>query len=375
MKWFPRYKTFPFDFEINVSTIRQYSDQVLPTSLEPGMQPPNTPLGRRNLREELERVRLDKFVQNPLCFDEAFEFVESDEGHRFLREAILPGVRERFFTNGLDFNMLELYFGFEAAFPAYVQGGNLRLIERLLRQPGASIRVNTEVQKVEEVDVFGGRSSLLTSVPTSGGSPTIEQFDTVIVATSLERGNITFEPALPDLPGLEQDYTDSVVCHFTTSGRLNPCFFNWTETMPQTILTTENCNDDSCDQPPFFSLTFLREVLAPGDDFDAPVEHLYKLVSREAIPDSTIEQYLLPPENDPFTRLISWIHREVLPKSVPIVKADREKPCRTLLEDFEIAPRVYYAGGGEQVVAFAEFACRFGENVANLILNGSEECH
>lgn len=37
------------------------------------------------------------------------------------------------------------------------------------------------------------------------------------------------------------------------------------------------------------------------------------------------------------------------------------------MENFEIAPNIFYAGGGEQVNTSAEFGCRMKRNAAVLI--------
>lgn len=382
LKWDTRYKDLPLRFDENVTTKRLDFTQLLPVPLVVGEPidgtpgtPPTPTFGRRNLTQELERARLLDDVQSVICDpQERLADFDSDEGQLFFDEALRPGVRERFFTNEDGFNWLELYLGYEDELPTFVEGGNLRIIGRLLKLSGASISVNAEVKKISQVDpvTFPPKYELtIKSVPT--GKTSIEEFDSVVIATSLDRGNITFEPAIRDLPGLEQSYKDSVVTLFTTASRLNPEFFNWTGSMPQNILTTRPEDDDD-QRPSFFSLTFLREVLSPGNDVQEPkIEHLYKLVSREEIPDTTIEQYLIEREDETYTPPISWIYREVLPKSVPVVIPESGEWCRTVLEDFEVMPNIFYAGGGEQVIASAEFGCRMGENAANSILYGYAE--
>ena len=228
MKWFPRYKAFPFVFDVNVSDVRLAFDQVLPTILT---DPSTIPQGRRNLSDEVSLAGLENLVQSPLCFNDSLEFMKLEEGTKFFYEALLAGVRERFFTNELDFNMLELHLGYEDEIPVRLEDGNLRLVERLLKLSGADVRLNTIVQKIEDASSFGYEGSLITSFSTTGSSPIVERFDNVVLATSLSRGNITFEPTLQDLPGLVQEYRDSVVTHFTTSSELDPLSFNYTDTM------------------------------------------------------------------------------------------------------------------------------------------------
>jgi hypothetical protein len=127
--------------------------------------------------------------------------------------------------------------------------------------------------------------------------------------------------------------------------------------MPQDILT----NIASDHPPSFFSLKLLKELANP--DNPGQLENLYKLVTREEVPLADIEQYLEHPE-------ITWIDRQPLPQSVPVLKDDGDK-CRSFLEKIEILPGLYYAGGGEQVVASAEFGCRMGANAADLVLDAA----
>ena len=364
-KWYERYSSTPWDFAQNVTDIRLKFDMLLPvTAGAPGDQPVDP--GRTNLSKELEMTGLQDYDQNLFCFDRHLDYPDEEKAGKFANEVIYSGLRERFFDDVFGFNALSFYLGFESESPSSVRGGNLQLIERLLKLSTLDVRTATEVQKIERQ---GGNNIQITAVPVSGGEPSVEQFDRLIIASSLELGNLTFEPPLEDLPGLEQDYSDSFIIHFTTASKLNATYFNQTGTMPQNLLTTYYAEEDKDIRPSFFSLTLIGQVTNP--DEPSRVENLYKLVSREEIPYNEIEKYLTEPE-ECCRPVISWIDTEAQPKSVPIAAGGLDGGCRTTLEKFEIAPGIYYAGGGEQVIASAEMGCRFGANSANLVLNGGD---
>ncbi|KAK3696519.1 hypothetical protein LTR37_017937 [Vermiconidia calcicola] len=355
-KWFQRYGNAPWNLSEAVSTVRLSFDILLDARL------PSTG-GESNLTAAIEAADLNGYVQDFFCSGDDRTFPDGSKGSLFVEEVAYAAERERFFASVLELNVLEYVLSYETARPVSVQGGNLRLIDRLLRLSTDDIRINTDVLKLERLN---DNKTGLTSLSSRGGLPIVETFDTVIVATSLELANITFEPLLPNVPGLKQEYKNSFVTHFTTPGGLNASYFNMNETMPQNILTTVSIDDvfDGIDLP-FFSLTLLREITPPGAT--RATESLFKLVSREEIPDADIERFLALPADSNQT-LITWIDRQPLPRSVPVYEV-KEDTCIEILEEIEIAPSVYYAGGGEQVVASAEFGCRMGQNSANLILD------
>lgn len=352
-KWSKRYGRSPSAFAPEVAQIRASLSLVLSRAT------PSLPFvllpGNQNVSDEVETGGLTGYVRT-FARKALPELFDNVEGQRFGDEIVNAGARERYFANGDELNVLEFILGFEDQRPSFVGEGNLRLVERLLKLATADVRLGTEVQKIETVDENDIR---LTLVPTDGGVPTTEQFDTVILASSYSLSNITFEPPIQNSTDLEQNYLDSFVIHFTSTSRLNQTFFKRTETMPQNVFTTVGSNDTS--SPPFLSLTLLRRQ-TPPDDLSRPVENLYKLVSREDVAFTDIEQYLEAPAN------ITWINVQPLPRSVPVQVGKNGQGCKPVLEHVEIAPGLFYAGAGEQVIASADFGCRSGVNAADLVL-------
>ena len=361
MRWYNRYGNTPWEFQNEVLRVRLEFDQLLPPSVIGNGQ---VPVVQTNLSQVLINAGLKGYEQDSLCA--ANEGVElkippGKKANRFYQEVAIAGEIERFFDDVTVLNVLELYLGFEEANLISIEGGNLRLIERLLKLSSLDVRVESEVQKIERV----GTGLEVTVVPSNDVPPYIENFDAVVLTTSLELANLTIEPPLGDIPGLKQKYENSFITHFTTGSLLNASYFNLTRLEPQNILTTANDGDAGI-VPAFYSLTLLRQIVHPEDP--TKVENLYKLVSRDEVLFEEIVKYL---KADSKEQPISWIDRQPLPRSVPVLDPS-EGSCRSVLEQIEIAPGLYYAGGGEQVIASAEFGCRMGLNAANLVLAGGQ---
>ena len=322
--------------------------------------------GKANLRTEVKRSGLKGYIQSTVCSEVDFTSLQSKKGAKFTEEVLTAGARERFFENYRELSVLELFLGYEDARESFIAGGNRQLIDRLLRLSTAKIRAATAVTNITRVS-----SDLLevTSEPIGSGQPATEVFDKVIVATSLELGNLSFDPPLPDLPGLKQKYKDSFVTHFTTEGKINGSCFFLDGAMPQNVFTTVPHPDQGDDEsePAFFSLVQLRSLINPKTSL---VENLYRIISRKEIPFPNIE-HCLETDQTSDRPIISWIDRAPFPRTVPVV--DLHDDCFNILEQIEIAPGIYYAGGGEQIVASAEFGCRMGQNVANLIIDGASK--
>lgn len=366
LKWFERYGQAPQRSSTSAQQARLGFSQIL----SPGVAG-RAMAGQRNLSQQVEASALIDVVKNDLCTAgqgsdnrvslDCFE----EKDNLFLTEVWNAGVRERYFEDVGELPALDALFAYEAEMPITVQGGNLRLIERLLLLSRAEVLLGTEVLDLTQAKK-GGWDIAYTNAPAPANAGwTEEHFDTVILASSLDLANVTISPPLTAQPGLTQKYDNSFVTHFTTSSLLNSSFFGCESNIrPQNILTSPTRTDT---KPPFFSLTFLQALAqTPGSPNQpgqpAEIVRLYKLASRQLISDEEIGRYLENVSDDPTKPVVTWIDRQPLPKSVP--KADFK---RGLVENLEIAPGLWYAGGGEQVAATAEFGCRMGRNAANLV--------
>lgn len=360
MKYFERYGLVPWVSSQEATRQRLAFSQLLNSPFNSNLQV----AGQANLSKSVENLKLQDYVQNFLCAGAVF-FPSGRKGGLFLDEVLTAAQRERYFGSVFDLNVLEFLFGFEERQERSIRGGNLKLIDRLLRLATNEVRLGTEVRKLER-QLTGDVK--LTYESNTDEATVEETFDAVIIATSLDRSNLGFNPPLEDVLGLRQKYKDSFVTHFTTSALLNGSYFNWEDTMPQTVYTTISIEDffDGKEEPLFFSLQLLKQLRNPRDG--NPQDYLFKLVSRKEVSDSEIEKMLREP-NRAGDKKINWIDRRPLPQSIPVTAAAADE-CKVLLERIEIAPNVYYAGAGEQVIGGAEFGCRMGVNVANLILDG-----
>lgn len=363
LKWYKRYGNNPWASSGDAAQARTAFSVLLPQLVRPSDSQP----GKPNLTQDIIDAGLQYYVQNFACAQDAPEirFPAGKKGFRFVNEVLTAAQRERFLGSYMDLNVLEFLLGYEGQQESAIQGGNLQLIERQLRIATTDLRLAREVKKIER-QLTGDVK--LTSVSTIDGATSEDTFDAVVIATSLDRGNLTFEPPLKGVNGLTQNYIDSFVTHFTTPSLLNGSYFNRTGTMPQNVYTTYSAEDalDGKKEPPFFSLILLMRL--PSPDSGPQQDYLFKLTSRSEIAETEIEKMLLTPvvPTDPKIR---WIDKRPFPQSISTTEGSGGR-CKVLLENIEIAPNVFYAGGGEQVIGSAEFACRMGNNAASLILDG-----
>jgi len=197
-----------------------------------------------------------------------------------------------------------------------------------------------------------------------GNDRSTEAFDKVIVAASLSLANLALPGSVnASIPLV--DYADTVVTHFTTRSFLSASYFG-TYPAPQTILTsataTKAGNKVSL---PFFSLRLLdNSISESGATAPNNGQNLFKVVSSLPLSNETIASFLEHDvESSSDEPVITWIHREDLPRSVP--RLDRTLKIQG---EIEIAPGLFYAGNGAQVTDTIEFACRMGRNVGRLII-------
>lgn len=312
-------------------------------------------VGRSGLNRSLIRGACEG--GNVLCSDDPLSQV-------YLREVIEAGVRDRFFGDYDELNELNSIMGLSDQFNLQsIGGGNLRLIDRLIKISNAKLLLNTKVVRLEAASK--GKWKLF-SAPSSGQKDNTYLFDKVIIATPLSLTDLKIAPNAPAVPLLQ--FADTVVTHFTTRYTLNASYFGTGLPVPQNILTSATATKTGNKaNVPFFSLRLLDNEIQPVNSTSPPdpVQKLYKIISSKNISDAEITQYLAPesPE-DAHLPAITWINREYLPNSVP--RLDRTVKIQ---DKIEIQPGLFYAGGGAQVVDTIDFGCRMGRNAARLIVD------
>lgn len=283
----------------------------------------------------------------------------------YLREIIEAGVRDRFFGDYDQLNELNSVLGLsDQQYLLSIDGGNLRLIERLIRLSSARLLLSTQIRSV--LPAADGRWNLAAYM-TGNRRMYFETFDKVIIAAPLSLSDIQIPKGDIAVPQLQ--FVDTVVTHFTTKWNLKATYFGTGLPVPQNILTSATATDDgNRAEPPFFSLRLLDNFIRPvgsNIDDDESVQKLYKIVSHRNISLTEILEYLEPRDSkDAHQPPITWMNREYLPRSVP--RLDRTLKIQG---EIEIQPGLFYAGGGAQVTDTIEFGCRMGRNAARLIID------
>lgn len=348
LRYYRRYGDAPWRLNAAVSDARLRFTQLLNVAVAQ----PNQVQPVRNLARTVKKMGLDEVVTQDVCSSGRLNCANSSDA-KFLSEVVEAGARERFFQDYGQVNTLDTLFGYETQMPISIQGGNIRLLDRLIKLSGANLRLGATVTQVLEEPGAGWQIYYTEDGPKGPVKDTL-LFDRVIIAAPFGTTDLKIDSAITDKPGLDLKYKDSFVTHFTTPKSLNGSFFG-KDAMPQNVLTTAI---NATSPPPFFSLTLVGRL---QNMKEKRMEALYKIVSERMITDEELGMYVEQDVSDPTTPVITWIDRQPLPLSVPFAE-----PNQTLLQDFEIAPGLIYAGGGEQIAATAEFGCRLGTNAARL---------
>ena len=335
LRWYRRYGDAPWQFDRTVTSVRTKFRALGQTSFA-------------SLKDEVVKMGLEGIVRESVCENQLLNCTD-DKSRSFAREVVEAGIRERFFGDYDQLNGLDAVLALGTENVVSVSGGNLRLVDRLIKLSGSTLQLGTNVTRISLLPKGGWAVNFA-----QGGTNGRATFDAVIIAAPLELSNITFEPPLALRTGTNLTYMDTVVTHFTTPNRLNASFFNISDPAPQNILTTGVIGKTD---PPFFSLTLIGPVTRPET---AEIENLYKLVSEGVISDSELGEYV-EQNQSPTEPALTWIDRQLLPQSVPILAGNQ-----TIQDRIEIAPGLFYAGGGEQITATVEFGCRMGSNAARL---------
>ena len=244
-----------------------------------------------------------------------------------------------------------------------INGGNHKLIERLIKLSDVDLQLNSTVTKIQTSPVRKYRLTVKTpSHHQDQPSSSTEEadYDAVIIATPLQTSNIEFDIDIKIATSSPRPYASRYVTHLTSPNPLSPAYFNLTigASMPSKIYTTSSTN---VTPPPFFSIE--HSLASFGlDGCIARSENLYKIVTASPLLDSTILSLL---GQDPDRALedagVRWVHREEWKH------AFLEFYGRAMLDDIEIADGIFYTGVGEEVVSSLEMSCRTGRRAADLL--------
>ena len=208
-----------------------------------------------------------------------------------------------------------------------VGGGNDQLAKRILAKGDVSVRLNTEVVRIDVVGISAENNTY--TVTDADGNQS--GFDIVIIACPLDLTNL-------QIPyDIKRDRAYQELHATFVAGHVNAAYFGL-RTAPNSIYTTESGNS------PFLSLS--RVSWSP--EWKLPI---YKLFSRKPIPDWRLADLFT--EIGGTTRQ-SW---RAYTKLAPMA----EWP------PFEIAPNLYYPSAMESSFSSIEGQAVAARNVANLI--------
>ncbi|KAI7354182.1 hypothetical protein KC354_g11246 [Hortaea werneckii] len=307
----------------------------------------------------------------PLISRNARDCLDSVNISRELQEEIVrPCVRAKLGRDLEDVHGLPALIAAGSSTTTMVDGCNSRLIERLIKLSGAHLSLSSEVIAICRGEE---RRYRLTIKHGSEDSQEIEyvEYDSVVLAGPLRLLNI-------DLSGLglnlnatstANNLIEAHITHFTSPFQLvtNPS---------DSSINISVTNDDiltSASPPGDMNILKVqgRDVCyfygcPPDTGCDLfQLEYLYRIHSERALEDAELVSMLGTEENDepPSLTEVSWVRRDVWPKAfLPYRKG------HDFVGKFELAPRLYYTGGGEEVMSSMEMSCKMGERVASRLV-------
>ena len=366
-----------------------------------------------NLQENLSEILGFDIIQPmPQCV-----FQRRGVSAEFINEVIRAESRYRHARDLDEVNVLSALLALRSDSNVAVYGGNQRLPHRMLKIAEADVRLNTRVTQITNGKQRRWKlSAESTDDPAESRPLSFEsEFDIIILTAPFASSCISIDPTISTsaLTTQIRPYVERHVTLFSTLRTLAFEYFNQSEnnTIPQTILTAparpvlEDGND-------IFSITVADQV-PPDDAGDCidELEFVYKIVSSKPVHDRTIAALLgnrvddsledtleddfplekvvddmwsresegfpesssettweddaeKEPESNPDDYSlkdlgITWIHRQAWPHAYP--QFDPQKP---LLENFQIAPDLFYTAAGQEALSTMEMSCRMGNNVA-----------
>ncbi|KAI7237468.1 hypothetical protein KC330_g3097 [Hortaea werneckii] len=292
----------------------------------------------------------------------------------FQEEIVRPCIRARLGKDLEEVHGLSALIAAGSSSTATVVGGNSRLIERLIKLSGARLSLSSEVIAIGRGEE---RRYKLTIRHGLKGSEEIEyvEFDSVVLAAPLQLLDIDLSGLGLDLntASTANDFIEAHITHITSP-------FQLITNSSYPSINISMTNDDvltSASPPGDMNLLKVQctDVCyfpgcppATGCDM-CELEYLYRVHSQRALEDAELVDMLEIEYNDdvPLTE-ISWVRQDVWPRAFLPYRGRQDFSGK-----FELAPRLYYTGGGEEVMNSMEMSCKMGEQVAaKLVSNGSE---
>lgn len=316
-----------------------------------------------SIRQEMANIGLDDRI-----LESAKTFLHDQNiSSRYQSDLVQPCSRAHFLRN---LNEVGGLASLKATGPTdliSIEGGNTQLIKGMILLANADVHLESQIVKVSRGLNRRYRLSIASTRSAKHSVRVTEaEYDSVILASPLHTGS---ELDLSDLnlgssAPTRIPYVATHVTHFQTSRNLAPEYFNLPADtiVPYDILTAKTSNHD----PNILSITHTpvegNRDCVPGNCDQQEDEYIYRITSRHPIKDRELVK-MTGGKYKQGTSLvhygISWVNHQAWPHAFPQTRGSNQANDKV-----EIAPGLFYLGGGEQVISSLEMSCRMGRNAA-----------
>ena len=347
---------YAWRYGLSVENVRKWLSRKLPLF--------ENSLGRY---EHTDRNILNDIEYNDLTTElntVAWSFLENLTSTEFLRDVEQAITRAWF---GHDLSKMRSIAAFAALNPSttssLLNGGNRKLIERLIKLSDVNLLLNHTVTKIERSPNRKYRL-IIEKKDHSHSQHTSKSeeidYDAVIIAAPLEMAKIEFDIGVHVTTSNSRPFVTRHVTHFTSPDSLSPLYFNLAADfhIPSKIYTTNNSPNIT---PTFFSIEYFSAFLG-REGCVLQSENMYRIVTATTLDDRVILELL---GHDPKRPLqdaeVHWVHRQNWEH------AFLEYNGAAMQDDIEIAESIFYTGASEELVSSLEMSCRMGRRAALLL--------
>jgi hypothetical protein len=250
-----------------------------------------------------------------------------------------------------------------------VDGGNSRLVERMIRLSEADIQLGSLVTAITPGFSRRYRLSISKSEPNESAKDDDLEFDVIILAAPLRKNEFDISNLDLHQEVASNEYIETHVTHFSSSIPVSsnmsvlPLDMNIVD---EKILTTST----TVDHPKVLNIqrsdACFRRGCLPGDDCDQCDDDrfLYRVHSHQYLEDEDLIRMIGydSKENKELSDYgIHFVRRRAWPHAFP----RRRGAAVNIIDEIEIARDLYYLNGAESLVSSMEMSCRMGRNVAD----------
>ncbi|KAI7166013.1 hypothetical protein KC343_g11817 [Hortaea werneckii] len=302
----------------------------------------------------------------PLISGNARDYLDSvNISREFQEEIVRPCVRVRLGRGLEDVHGLPALIAAGSSSTTMVDGGNIRLVERMIKLSGAHLSLSSEVIAIGRGQE---RRYRLTVRHSSEDSKEIEyvEYDSVVLAAPLRLLKIDLS-GLSLSPNTASTATthpiEAHITHFISQFRFDANFSN-----PSLKISITNDDILTSSSPPgavnILKVQASEVTYNPGCPPDNicdcyGCESLYRIHSHRALDDAELVRLLGMEYNEALSLILLWVRRDVWPKAFLPYRNGSD-----FVGDMELARHLYYTGGGEEMMSSMEMSCRMGERVA-----------